>query len=190
MGQIRIPRISAHQVKMPVEEGFTRCGWGSDFWNHDHGDSCWNDRIVFGFTEPFSVPWLGLFRISFLQLPQARAEIFVLEDMTRKGNAVMWCMLSAEVVTEETPRRTDSQTVARPSVSQRPPRLKSWNSIIPFSSRSTHFMKDLEVQEAEEADSGWNIKSDCQNNYQDKRFLSNTSGLRVKPHPGRLGMVR
>jgi len=37
----------------------------------------------------FSVPWLGLFRISFLQLPQARAEIFVLEDMTRKGNAVM-----------------------------------------------------------------------------------------------------
>ena len=37
----------------------------------------------------FSAPWLGLFRISFLQLPQARAEIFVLEDMTRKGNAVM-----------------------------------------------------------------------------------------------------
>jgi len=28
MGQIRIPRISAHQVQMPVEEGFTRCGWG------------------------------------------------------------------------------------------------------------------------------------------------------------------
>jgi hypothetical protein len=37
----------------------------------------------------FSVPWFRLFRISFLRLPQARAEIFVLEDMTRIGNAVM-----------------------------------------------------------------------------------------------------
>ena len=68
MGQIRIPRISAHQVQMPVEEGFTRCGWGSDFWNHDHGDSCWNDRIVFGFTETvFSVLLINdsvLFQIS------------------------------------------------------------------------------------------------------------------------------
>ena len=46
-------------------------------------------KLANGLPKRFSVLWLGLFRISFLQLPQARAEIFVLEDMTRKGNAVM-----------------------------------------------------------------------------------------------------
>ena len=30
MGEIRISRISAHQVQLPVKEGFTGCGWGSD----------------------------------------------------------------------------------------------------------------------------------------------------------------
>ncbi len=34
------------------------------------------------------------------------------------------------------------------------------------------------------------LLTQAKNFYQDKRFLSNTSGLRVKPHPGRLGMVR
>ena len=73
-------------------------------------------------------------------------------DPKRERSYVMYVISGG--VTEETPRRTDSQMVARQSVSQRPPRLKSWNSIIPFSAKSTHFMKDQEVQEAEEADSG------------------------------------
>jgi len=40
MGEIRNLRISAHQVQLPVEEGFTGCRMKNDMLSHDHGGSC------------------------------------------------------------------------------------------------------------------------------------------------------